>query len=102
MRTWLKAGLIGIGVAVILTILSFLIIWSGAGSSCPGPEECPPSVIGSIGSRILYPFAVQCEAISGCYGMGCFGCLLFTPIIMIIELFLLGALIGLIIEKLKK
>jgi len=80
MKTWLKGGLIGLLVSFILILLSYIF-----GKSIG-------FVIGAIG-------LFQCYLIT--FGTGGFLCAVLWIPIIILNGFIIGAIIGLIIQKIK-
>lgn len=80
MKVWLKGGLIGILVSILIIFLSYIF-----GKSFG-------LVIGSIG-------LVQCYAIT--FGAGGFSCAWMWIPIIIIDCFIIGVIISLIVSKIK-
>jgi len=86
MKTWLKWGLIGGGIGVILYEISKLFYKF---------------------FTIAYYFIVQTSfflrlILGDCFGEGCFIHSLLAPLLVALEFFIIGAIVGLIIQKIKE
>ena len=103
MKAWLKGGLIGGGIGILLSVLLFLILAIPIFSSCP-VDECYGlrKIIHETGKIAISPTYSQCELITQCSGESCMGCLILGPIIILIELFFIGAIIGKIKSRKKQ
>lgn len=73
MKTWLKGGLIGTVILLIYSLTSLFF----------------------IGFNI-------CGFITECIGENCWDCLIFEPFLAVILGFIMGSIIGLIIQKIRK
>ena len=81
MKRWLKYGLIiGISLGIILSIISVI------------DSDRPLS-------NLTYPAFFSCMFITQCIGEGCGICLFIEPIFNLIYSFIIGAIIGLVVDK---
>ena len=84
MKTWLKGGLIGGGIYVLIYII--LLIF---GSTL------------FAGDTSLLFIMLPCIWVISCSGEGCMACVVLGPFINLILSFALGSIIGYIIQKIK-
>ena len=103
--SWLKGGLIGLLIAILyigsLFLSNYLI--QEYGIYCPGDRNCEltstAKEFNSVVNFFKFPFLIPC---SSCYQMGCAICQAYiAPPITLIEFFIIGALIGWIIGRIK-
>ena len=98
MKAWLKGGLIGGGIAVLLFLSTIFCIGGCPIDECFGLKK----VVYEICGIVSIPFSAFCYFITQCVGEDCMGCDIFLgPLFGFIGFFLVGALIGWIIGKIK-
>ena len=93
MKAWLKGGLIALIIPVIAYVL-IMIYAIAFGAELP----------------IIFPFFLflsnlflnSCETAISCSGEGCFACLGVVVLEFLITFFFAGAILGLIVSKIKK
>ncbi len=109
---WLKGGLIGILICLLVLTFNFSIEWAYKSTSiCPGNANCYYTPFGESLKKLQFEYMVPIiqfpllqiiEAIFGkCYQVGCIIYIIIFIPLMIIEYFFVGALIGWIIGKTK-
>ena len=102
MKTWLKGGLIGIILAIVYLALSYGFMISSIGTYCPKNQNCEYNILGKIGYPISIFSVIQCSFLTGCKEQGCeILCFPLGVVIVIIEFFVIGSIIGLIIGRIK-
>lgn len=95
MRAWLKGGLIGGGIGVIVSIIFLMSVFMQS------------SLFGLQYIIILaIPLTISIAYVTGfllaCHGEECMGAWVWSLVIsLIITLFLIGAIVGLLIQKIK-
>lgn len=87
MKAWLKGGLIGILIWAVLFVVALFV------------NPYTNYKVNFAGTII---FINICPMITRCAYEGCLGCLLLGPLISLIFLFLIGAIIGWIVRKIKE
>lgn len=99
MKTWLKGGLIGLLIGFFMLIITYIIhpmVYYRLSSKI---LLWPLTILGYFGA-----FGVRlCYLITQCVGESCMGCgLIFGPPVTLLLFFIIGAIIGLIIQKVTK
>ena len=80
MKTWLKGGLVGMAIPIIILIINLVF------------SLINDSILINIGLGNI--FTNQFLLISSCSGESCLGAILWVPVIAIVEFFIIGAIIG--------
>lgn len=86
---WLKGGIIGLIISTIVIVIALLQLINYA------IIKWPLLILINL-------FANQYVAISQCSGDSCIGFLFFVPLLVFIEFFVIGAIIGWIYGKIKQ
>jgi hypothetical protein len=89
---WIAGGMTGLTLPILFAIIAY-VLFLIFGISI---QNFPPF------SQINYFFFSQCIFFTQCRGQGCLVCILWIPILVLSELFLLGSLVGWIFSKQKK
>jgi len=84
MKSWLKGGIIGVITSLLITL--GIVIFAPA--------------VSFLSLEFLFPNEL-CYFITHCSGEGCIACTYLNPLVMFIELFLIGVVIGWIVGKVK-
>jgi hypothetical protein len=93
MRDWLKGGIWGLVVAIIF-IISIVLVFTDVTNINWG-------IVKPALGFFTAPFDFQCQLFSQCSGEGCMVCIILEPILILIEVPILGALIAIIIRKIQ-
>jgi len=88
MKTWFKGGLIGGGIGIVYLIIHILISFG-----CP--DNCS-EIRWQISRLIISPFSNQC------FSNDPIGCIYLSFVLVILEFFILGAIIGFLVGKFRK
>lgn len=109
MKAWLKGGIIGIIVLILMVAVLFsFYLLSNSNTICPGDANCYYNSLGKfankmmiyIGTILAFPINSILNIMFGkCYQVGCIFRLYLLFFLVPFQYFLLGALIGWIIEK---
>lgn len=103
MKTWLKGGLIGAGIGFLITVFSSFFTFFISGP-CLSHKNCSVNVIAinDVFQSFIWKPLSYIDKLFPCNQEGCLVWFLLAPVFISFVGFLIGAIIGLIIQKLKK
>lgn len=86
---WVKGGILGVALPILFAVIAYVIFMLFGVSI----QNLPPF------SQINNFFASQCGFLTRCQGQGCLACILWIPILVLSEFFILGFLVSSIYRK---